>query len=57
MSSAVVVVAIAERGRRPDVDDSLAAVETFPLTERGIAQLVDHLRERLAFPAVVEAVS
>ena len=50
--TAVVVVAIAEPGRRPDVDAELAGVETFPLTERGVRDLVDHLRARMAMPAV-----
>lgn len=46
--TSIVVVAIAEQGRRPDVDDSLAGVETFPLTERGLARLITHLRARMA---------
>jgi hypothetical protein len=51
--TAIVVVAIAERGRRPNVDDALAGVETFPLTERGLDALVAHLRARMAMPSVV----
>ena len=51
MKPPFVTVAIAERGHKPDVD-ALHGVVSFPLTERGIDQLVAYLRRRVEFPSV-----